>query len=441
MAPLDPQARWPLRAPEGELSWHVSVSDHHADRGFVVRDDSPAAFLRGYRAVGGNSVAGSAISWRFRRGPDAPIEQVFTRLVLQKSRISRAVHPAPLLTMASNGGFDVFLKRFYGIPPVLSPGDAARLRIGVEIQEGFESLGGQKVLGAPTTHPTRRNASVYQRFETAVVEVYRPGSNDQAVRILPVPVHLGAAGFFPAAALRPRDLPIHPVEAGSIVRRGDGMQPYVFITIDDCWSAERTRRCLDIARDERVKITFFPTGAVLREAPDLWRRAVAEGHSIENHSHLHLSFSEMANGRIRWEIEEAGRALNRVLGYEYRQYFLRPPFGAGVLDYQERLIWICQSLGFSLAMWTVDSKGWLYPSDASTRAQEFVLHNLAGSVTPGAILLLHALESDLAALPRLARSIHADGLQSMNLRDQLRIPGVPDPWPCTNPPPVYEEVC
>ena len=74
-------------------------------------------------------------------------------------------------------------------------------------------------------------------------------------------------------------------------------------------------------------------------------------------------------------------------------------------------------------MWTADSKGWLRPWDDSARAQEFVFGNLSDHLTPGAILLLHALQSDLAALPRLAREIHSAGLQSVNLRDQLHLPG------------------
>ena len=49
--------------------------------------------------------------------------------------------------------------------------------------------------------------------------------------------------------------------------------------------------------------------------------------------------------------------------------------------------------------------------------------NLSDHLTPGAVLLLHALTSDLAALPRLAREIHSAGLQSVNLRDQLHLPG------------------
>ena len=131
----------------------------------------------------------------------------------------------------------------------------------------------------------------------------------------------------------------------------------------------------------------------------------------------------MSDARIRWELNEAGRQLNAALGYEYSQRFMRPPLGAGIPHAQRRLARLSQAAGLHIAMWSAVSKGWLRPWDTSVRAQDFVLGNLSDHFTPGAILLMHALKSDLAALPRLAREIHGAGLQSVNLRDQLHLPG------------------
>ena len=177
---------------------------------------------------------------------------------------------------------------------------------------------------------------------------------------------------------------------------------------------ELTGRALDIARDERIKITFFPVGAELQKTPALWRRAIIEGHSIENHTQWHLPLPQFTDARIRWELEEAGRQLNAVLGYEYPQRFMRPPEGAGIPDSQGRLTRLSQATGLHIAMWSADSQGWHYPRDGGAHAQDHVLGNLADHLKPGAILLLHALASDIAALPRLAREIHSAGLQSVN---------------------------
>lgn len=416
--PLGP--RWQL--PAAETPWLVFVSDHNARLGFSVRDDLTGGFASAFRALGGGGVAGPAISSTFRVSAGGPVQQVFERLVLHVAPRSRSVVPAPLLVTANTDGFDAFLKRFHGIPAAVTGRQADGLDVGADFQGHYESVGGESVLGAPTSNPTAWKASVLQRFENAVIALHRAGSAAQRAELAPVPVYLRAAGYFPAVPFVPRPLPVKGVFAPTIVWRGDIAQPYVFITIDDCWDAELTRQCLDVARDERLSLTFFPAGAVIREAPHLWRRAVTEGHTVENHTQLHLPLSELSDGRIRWEIEEAGRQLNQALGYPYRQRFFRPPQGAGILDYQERVVSIARALKLHVAMWTVDSGGWMYPRDNSSRAENFVLENIARRMGPGAIILMHAVASDTAALPRLARSIHSDGLQSLSLRHQLMSP-------------------
>ena len=409
--------------PQQRRPWLVFLSDHRADLGYVVEDDRQGEFTSAYEALGGSAVAGPAISSRFRDGPGSPLSQAFARLVLQVSPGTRSLRPAPLLRMASTRGFDDFLEHQHGIPRPLTGRAASGLGVDGEFAAAYDALGGWPILGAPTTTPTRGQDAAVQRFENAALAVQQRSDQPQDAELVPAPVYLQAAGYFPRPPFLARSLPVYPMEAPPVVRHGDPTQPYVFITVDDCWDPDLTARCLNIARDERIKITFFPVGAQLSQNPALWRRAIIEGHSIENHTQWHLPLPELSDARIRWELDEAGRQLNAVLGYEYRQRFLRPPEGAGIPDARGRLVRIAQAAGLHIAMWTADSKGWLRPWDDSARAQEFVFGNLADHLTPGAVLLLHALTSDLAALPRLARVIHSAGLQSVNLRDQLHLPG------------------
>ena len=415
-----PRPRW--QVPATETPWLVFVSDHNARLGFSVRDDLTGGFASAFRALGGGSVAGPAISSTFRASAGGPVQQAFERLVLHVDPRYRSVVPAPLLVTANKDGLDAFLERFHGIPAAVTGRQADGLEVGADFQTHYESVGGERVLGAPTSNTAYWKASVLQRFENAVIALHRPGSAAQRAELVPVPVYLRVAGYFPAVSFVPRPLPVKGVFAPTVVWRGDVAQPYVFITIDDCWDADLTSQCLDIARDERLRLTFFPAGAVIDAAPHLWRRAVAEGHAVENHTQLHEPLSEMSDGRIRWEIEEAGRQLNQALGYPYRQRFFRPPQGAGILDYQERVVSIARALKLHVAMWTIDSRGWMYPRDNRSSAAEFVLENIARRMGPGAIILMHAVASDTAALPRLAQSIHSEGIQSLSLRDQLMSP-------------------
>ena len=402
--------------------WFVFVSEHRADFGYVVEDIPQGQFASTYTSLGGSAVAGLGISARFRDGSSDPLCQAFERLVLHVSPVTRTVRPVPLLRMASEGGFDEFLEAEHGIPPAWTGRAASRLGISGDFADAYHAFGNWPVLGAPATPPVRVQGVSMQRFDNAVITLPDGGGPEDA-ELAPVPLYLRAAGYFPEMPFLPRSLPVYPMEASPLFRRGDPAQPYLFVTIDDCWDPELTSRALDIARDERIKITFFPVGELLHKHPALWRRAIFEGHSIENHTYRHLPLPQFTDGRIRWELDEAGRQLDAVLGYEYPQSFMRPPEGAGIPDARNRLVRVSQGAGLHIAMWTADSKGWHYPRDGSARARDFVLGNLSDNITPGAILLLHALESDLAALPRLAREIHSAGLQSVNLRDQLHLPG------------------
>ena len=402
--------------------WFVFVSEHRADLGYVVEDGRQGEFASTYASLGGSAVAGPAISTRFRDGSRDPLCQAFERLVLHVSPVTRNVRPVPLLRMASERGFDEFLEAEHGIPPAWTGRAINSLGISGEIADAYHALGNWPVLGAPATPPVRVQGVTLQRFDNAVITLPDGGGPEDA-ELVPVPLYLRAAGYFPETPFLPRALPVYPMEAPPVIRHGDPAQPYVFVTVDDCWDPDLTSRALDIARDERIKITFFPVGAELQKFPDLWRRTIIEGHSIENHTHWHLPLPQFDDARIRWELDEARRQLNAVLGYEYPQRFMRPPEGAGIPDSQSRLERVSRAAGLHIAMWTADSKGWHYPRDGSARAQDFVLSNLADHLTPGAILLLHALASDIAALPRLAREIHSAGLQSVNLRDQLHLPG------------------
>lgn len=402
--------------------WFVFVSEHRADLGFVVQDDRQAEFATTYMSLGGNAVAGPAISGRFRDGPSGQFCQAFERLVFHVSPLTRTVRPAPLLKMASEGGFDDVLEAEHGIPAARTGSAAASLGVSGDFADAYHALGNWPVLGAPATPEVQGQGVTLQRFDNAVITLPEGGGHESAA-LVPAPHYLQAAGYFPETPFLPRALPVYPMEAPPVIRYGDTAQPYVFVTVDDCWDPELTGRALDIARDERIKITFFPVGAELKKNPALWRRVVVEGHSIENHTYSHLPLPDMSDARIRWELDEAGRQLNAALGYAYPQRFMRPPLGAGIPGARDRLLRISQAAGLHIAMWTADSQGWLYPWDGGARARDFVLGNLTQKLEPGAVLLLHALASDLAALPRLAREIHSAGYQSVNMRDQLHLPG------------------
>lgn len=74
-----------------------------------------------------------------------------------------------------------------------------------------------------------------------------------------------------------------PVEDNSLE---SGEHPKVYLTFDD-GPSENTAKILDILKERNVKATFFVVGQDDDESKELYRRIVAEGHTLGMHSFSH----------------------------------------------------------------------------------------------------------------------------------------------------------
>lgn len=66
----------------------------------------------------------------------------------------------------------------------------------------------------------------------------------------------------------------------------EGESPKVYLTFDD-GPSENTSEILDILKERNIKATFFVIGQEDDESKDLYRRIVAEGHTLGMHSFSH----------------------------------------------------------------------------------------------------------------------------------------------------------
>lgn len=66
----------------------------------------------------------------------------------------------------------------------------------------------------------------------------------------------------------------------------EGEQPKVYLTFDD-GPSENTAKILDILKERNIKATFFVIGQEDEESKALYRRIVAEGHTLGMHSFSH----------------------------------------------------------------------------------------------------------------------------------------------------------
>ena len=199
-----------------------------------------------------------------------------------------------------------------------------------------------------------------------------------------------------------------PIFRVPLIRRSaDGA---VHLTFDDGPDLEWTARVLDALAAAQAHATFFVVGRAVRAAPELLRRAAAEGHEVGNHSYRHRHPWTMRETDARDEVRDGAAAIADALGRAPRWF--RPPHGRMrrcMLDEAERN-------GQRTVLWSVSAVDWGpfgYASGIATRLR---------AVGPGDIVLMHDGRSRhnrpdelLRVLPRLLAELNERRLSSTAL--------------------------
>ena len=195
-----------------------------------------------------------------------------------------------------------------------------------------------------------------------------------------------------------------------LIRTGPADRPKVAVTIDDIFGpggADQLNAALDLARDRNVKLTFFPTGGAIEAHAaagkgDVWKRVVAEGHEIGNHTYTHRALTSLPDQEIRDELNWTQKLLTDATGTEYRMRLMRPPGGGGgtTPNGDPRLMGILGELNLSMVMWSIDSH--------NTTGNDSYLAKIMGSVRNGSIVLLHFQTFGLSSLASLLSRLPAE---------------------------------
>src|SRR4029453_13957017 len=183
-----------------------------------------------------------------------------------------------------------------------------------------------------------------------------------------------------------------------LIKTGPKDRPRVAVTIDDTFAASGAKNvaiALDLAKAKGAKLTFFPTGGAFDEhekagLASVWQRVLAEGHEIGNHTYTHWNLLKLADKDIQDELDSTQGRLDQILGFHYEMHLMRPPGGnGGNPDLRPdpngpRVRCVVQRLGYSMAMWSIDSNGTSGFTDYLNR-----LTAPSGPVGNGSIILLH----------------------------------------------------
>jgi len=209
------------------------------------------------------------------------------------------------------------------------------------------------------------------------------------------------------------------IEEAIVIRNGPD-ESKVALTFDDCWSEQAVREILTIAKEENIKVTFFPTGRIIKKYPELWQQVIAEGHEIANHTYSHPDLRKLSEESIKEEIEKAQEALDEALGYHYEMKYLRPP-GGGFNQKVQKAVF---DSGIQyLAMWAVDNGAITTFKDCP----EKILPWLKSRTDGGEIVLSHVSSAEIKILPDFIKYLKEKELKIVTMTEFLIPPAPPKP--------------
>ncbi len=205
---------------------------------------------------------------------------------------------------------------------------------------------------------------------------------------------LGALPFASPAPLHAEQ----PRSLAPIISRAPRVLPEVAVSIDDGWDPYWVAQALDILDAFDLKATLFPTGAVVRQTPDLWRRAHATGHELGNHTFTHRPLPELTEREILAEIDHTQAAVRDATGSDTPMRLLRPPSMRGFMTRggDQRIRQVVAQRQLWITLWDSASNAVIMPQREDPAA---VLEEVARDVRRGSIVLLHFIRDDVHALP------------------------------------------
>ncbi len=158
----------------------------------------------------------------------------------------------------------------------------------------------------------------------------------------------------------------------------------IYLTFDDGPIPEVTPWILDELKKYNAKATFFCIGENIQKHPEIFRRILAEGHSVGNHTFNHLNgwkteTSEYIDNVLKCENIINAEFINRQSAIGNRKLF-RPPYGR-ITSKQAKIL---HKKDFKIIMWDVLS----YDFYASV-SEEKCLQNVLENMKAGSIVVFH----------------------------------------------------
>ncbi len=151
----------------------------------------------------------------------------------------------------------------------------------------------------------------------------------------------------------------------------------LYLTFDDGPTANVTDWTLDLLKQYNAKATFFCIGKNVVAEPQLFKRIIAEGHSVGNHTYQHLKGWRTKTDTYINDIDKTKAIFNE---YNNNTRLFRPPYG----QIKPQQIKPLLNKGYRIIMWSILSVDW----DKKTK-KETCLSNVISNAAPGHIIVFH----------------------------------------------------
>src|SRR3954454_24168412 len=159
-----------------------------------------------------------------------------------------------------------------------------------------------------------------------------------------------------------------------------GATKTISLTFDDGPHPISTPQLLDVLAAERVPASFFVTGSMAVQHPEIIQRIVREGNAVGNHTLTHADLNDISSFRAREELVQADRILRSLTSQATTSF--RLPYGGTTGEEVVRNtlgILRAQQLGYHLSSYNFETLDWSYGSgEARANAAEMPLPEFDG---------------------------------------------------------------
>ena len=151
----------------------------------------------------------------------------------------------------------------------------------------------------------------------------------------------------------------------------------IALTFDDGPHPKYTDQILDILKEYNVKATFFVIGKNVELNKNVFKRCIAEGHEIGNHTFTHATADTCSYENFKTEIQKTDQIIFELSGKH--PYLFRPPTGLC----NKNIVALSKELSFKTIVWNIDTRDWAHNSKAN------IIRSVLNSVKSGSIILMH----------------------------------------------------